>query len=111
MVKIINLTPDSIKLLNSRDEIIYIWPSALSDNILFPRIREEVTGTSEIDGIPIEERRIKEIWDLPSFQPGVYYIVSEFIAQRLKRPDLLVPDVVKDGQGKVIGCSGFIKIT
>jgi len=46
--------------------------------------------------------------NLPDPPEGVYYIVSLAVAQAARRPDLLVPDdMVRDEQGRILGCRRF----
>lgn len=44
----------------------------------------------------------------PAPEGGVVYITSALVAERLKRADVVSPHTVRDGEGKIVGCDGFV---
>lgn len=108
MSQIINLTPHPVKLIQD-GEIVREWDKPSSE-IKLPRLIEEVTDGGTIDGVPIKNKRYGRCENLPQEKPGTYYIVSGLIASALRRSDLLVPNTVRDEQGKIIGCDSFAQI-
>lgn len=102
-MKIINLTPHPITVLAADGSVIATYPS---DGVLrLPEVTEEV-GT--IGGIPIVRKSLGNLDQLPPVLPDTYYIVSLPIAQAVRRDDFIVPDdLVRDEQGRVLGCRRF----
>jgi hypothetical protein len=74
------------------------------------RLREEIRRCGEVDGLPVWEKTIKGIEDLPSKMDGVFYIVSSMVAQAVHRDDFLVPNAVRNESRQVTGCNGFFRI-
>lgn len=112
-ITIINLTPHPVRLVRREGEkwvTVREWPKPSPDTPL-PRLVEEVEDGGVIDGvIPIKNKRFGKCENLPEPQPGTYYIVSGLVAQALRRPDLLVPNTVRDEKGQIIGCDSFAQI-
>lgn len=101
-MRIRNLTPHSIIILNNNDEIIKtIQPEGTP-----LRLEEVVEPIGSIAGIPLVRKALTgDVNKILPQEEGVYYIVSLPVAQALRRADLLVPDdLVRDEQGRVIGC-------
>jgi hypothetical protein len=107
-MKIINLCPHPIhiKLSDPEREIIY-QPSGVVARC------EEVTHPAyTLNDIPIVTKSYGYPTDLPCYEKNAYiwYIVSMMI--RLACPDrrdLLSPgDVVRDAEGKIIGCINLV---
>lgn len=100
-MKIINLTPHPIVVLG--EEEIKILPSG---EVL--RLEEKISPCGEVNGIPVVEKALGGQGKLPPVKEGVFYIVSLPVAQAVKRQDFLVPDdLVRDGEGRVLGCRRF----
>lgn len=61
--------------------------------------------------VPIYDTSYGQVENLPDYEPGTYYVVTNIVAQgarRENRNDVIVPDpLVRDPTGKVIGCYGF----
>jgi hypothetical protein len=113
-VRIVNLTPHPIRLYaRIGDEDIFITefpPSGIVARC------EEIVENGEplcIDGcrhpVPVVAKRLGQVQDLPAPKYRTRYIVSLAVAQAARdRDDLLIPDdLVRDGQGRVIGCRRF----
>ncbi len=104
-VRLINLTPHPIKVLDADGTLLLEIPP--SGRLL--RFREEVTDAGQVLGVPVVTKRlVVDFADLPEHQLGTFYIVPLVVAQAVKRADFLVPDdLVRDNQGRVIGCRRF----
>lgn len=104
-MKLINLTPHDIHLMDDTEEVIETVPGAS---------KPAVVGTSKvlqghIKGMPLYKTKYEDISGLPEKEPHVYYIVSSVVAHAaIDRDDLLVPsDLVRNSSGLVIGCKSF----
>jgi hypothetical protein len=103
-VQLINLTPHAVVVVGENGEVIMTIPA--SGQIL--RLPEVTTPVGEIEGVPLVRKNLDPNADLPPHQEGVYYIVSLPVAQVARREDFLVPDeLVRNEQGRVIGCHRF----
>src|SRR5690606_27147397 len=107
MAKFINLTPHAVHVLDDHNNVVLTVPAGETPL----RLAEQVTPLTEVDGVPIVAKSLGGVDRLPPQQDGVYYIVSLATAQAVRRPDFLVPDdLVRDDQGRVIGCRRFAVI-
>jgi len=99
---IINLTDHPIKILDNRNRVLRRYPGNKNP----ARIRIELSHSGFIDGIPIAKIKIKEVKNLPEKKEGIYYIVSNFIKNKLGREDLLIAiEKIRDPRsGREIGC-------
>lgn len=99
---IINKTPHAVYILNKDNTILKMFPK--SNGMI--RVPEKNTDVGFIDGIPISVTEWGITTDVPLPKRGTFYIVSQLVRNALPdRPDLLVPkQVVRDGQGNIIGC-------
>ena len=61
------------------------------------------------NGVPLTKTTFLKPEELPAYQDGVFYIVSQLVKYALpERADLLVPSViVRNRFGKIIGCRSF----
>jgi len=102
--RIINLTPHPVTVVSQDGGTAHVFmPSGT-----VPRCREDVVIIGDLDGIPLVRKSLGQVENLPDPQEGVYYIVSLAVAQAARRPDLLVPDdMVRDEQGRILGCRRF----
>lgn len=107
MEKIINLTPHELVIFNSEGEQIKRIPSS---GVV--RVKEENTEIGELFGIPIYKKEYTESEGLPDPVPNTYYFVSIIVAQANKnRNDLLLSsDLVRDENGRILGCKSFAKL-
>jgi len=97
----INLTPHAINLMvNGETEVIE--PSG--DIARVSMDSEQIAGGD----IPICAVSFGEIENLPAPTEGTIFIVSSMVAQAALRPDVVAPhDLVRDSQGRIIGCKSF----
>lgn len=79
------------------------------------RVASQAVQKDPVDGIPVVETVFGEVSGLPAPVPGVYYVVSVLVIQALpERTDLLRPDtgpqnVVRDGDGKIVGVKALTR--
>ena len=103
-IKIVNLTPHPIVIINGEDSI-KIEPSG---ELARCQTTRKVVGTLSINGIdvPATKTEFGEVVGLPEPKENVAYIVSALVAQACPtRSDLCIPDdSVRDNEGKIIGC-------
>ena len=100
----VNLTPHTINVFYE-DGSQTAFPSEGCARV------NQITEASGVqDGVTIYQTKFGAVEGLPAPQPGVFYIVSALVNSRaLNRPDLLSPgNLVRDHEGRVIGCEGFI---
>lgn len=98
----INLTPHPINIIDGE---------TLPKCEVPPRVSEEEELLFLVDSLPIYQKSFGAVENLPAPKADTYYIVSAMIASACpKRDDLLVPRVVRDENGRIIGCDGFYRI-
>jgi len=101
---LINTTPHPVHVLNRDGEVVLTIPAAPQPL----RLEERVEALGDLAGVPLVKKTLAADISLPEPQDGVYYIVSLAVAQAARRPDLLVPDdLVRDDQGRILGCRRF----
>ncbi|MBO0526673.1 hypothetical protein [Clostridium botulinum] len=103
--RIINYTPHDINIVSQDGELIKTYSSKgiarVSAKSLYKDTINEVdifkTEYGKVEGLPSEEKE------------GTYYIVSMLVKQACpNRKDLLSPSqLVRDSEGKIIGCLGL----
>jgi hypothetical protein len=100
--KIINLTPHTINVVLD-NKTIEIPSSGVA------RCSQTTVPVGEINGIPLTSTTFGEVIDLPEPTEDTLFVVSRLIMSACPtRTDLLVPnDMVRDEEGKVIGCKSF----
>ncbi len=70
------------------------------------RLGADVKKVGNIGRVPITKTTFKEAQGLPSYQEGIYYVVSQLVKTSLpQRKDLLVPaQILRDEKKRIIGC-------
>ena len=104
MAKIINLTPHSLNIYSREGKLIEEIPSS---GIV--RVSEEKERIGEINGIPLVKKTFTESEGLPEPVKDTLYFVSIIVAQaNPSRDDLILSsELVRDENGRIIGCSEF----
>lgn len=109
MKKIVNLTPHAVNIY-CEDELVRTIESS---GIARAAYTQEVVGN--LEGIPIVENHYGSPTDLPEPKAGTVYIVSALTADAARRvgrttADLfLTGELVRDEDGRVIGCRALCK--
>lgn len=104
-MKVINLTPHDVNICDDCGNIIKTYKPSGS----VARVRHNWREVEYIDGVPVVVRENEHVVDLPDYQEGVFYIVSNIVLEYCyDRVDILAPvQQVKDLSGRVIGCRAF----
>ena len=101
---LINTTPHPVHILDRDGELVLTIPAAPQPL----RLEEQVEPWGDLAGIPLVRKSLAASAIFGEPREGVFYIVPLAMAQVYRRPDLLVPDdLVRDEQGRVIGCRRF----
>ena len=104
-IKFINLTPHAIKEVNSG---LTIPPSGEVARVSVVYKSVAYKKVSEKAGIPFFKAEYGEVEGIPAPQPSVLYIVSGLVFEATDRTDVIAPgELVRDKDGKPIGCNGF----
>jgi len=111
--KLINLTPHPVTI-RREGVAVTIPPSGEVARVEETRVP---IGTLEVEGleVPLNRRAFGKPTGLPEPEEGVYLIVASLVAQACLpsfrmpgRSDLLSPDLlVRDEEGRIVGCEGF----
>ena len=106
-VRFINLTPHPVVIFTDNDRV-KIPPSGVV--IRLKEIKEKI-GT--VNGVPIFRKKMvaEEGAFLPPQEEGTLYIVSLPVALAFReRQDFVIPDdLVRDNEGRVIGCRALAR--
>ncbi len=102
-MNIINMTPHPIQILGESNNRQIREIPASGKTI---RLASKTVSTGNLDGIPVSRTIFGDPVGLPEEEAGTYYIVSQLVISACRdRGDLLVPaDVVRDDDGRIIGC-------
>ena len=105
--KVRNLTPHTVKVVNDDGSTTVYQPEPTPARVGTSLRR---VGTSEI---PMFEEVYGDVQDLPNEEFGTILIVSGLVCSALPdRHDLVHPvGLVRDDEGRVIGCRGFAPLT
>lgn len=105
MTTIINLTPHTVNIFSPEGHIMMDYPASGQ----IARVSMQDAPAGELEGIPLVVKKAGGVVGLPAPAEGTFYIVSGLIQSALpSRDDLLVPDdLVRDNEGRVIGCRRF----
>lgn len=111
MKKIKNLTPHAIFIVDEDGNALTVFES---EGIARAEQKDEPAG--EINGIPLVKSTFGEPIDLPDPEENTYLIVSLVTANAAKAVGrttedlLLTSGLVRDEQGRIIGCKVFAVI-
>ena len=105
--------PSTTTIVNLTPHAIVVGSRSFAPSGSLARVAMEITPQGEIDGIPLFKTAFGQVEGLPPQEAGRYYLVSALVASAEKdRTDLLSPSgLVRDEQGRVIGCEGFTRPT
>lgn len=104
MTKIINLTPHSINLILP-DGIRNFSPDGT-----VARVEQVLNKINNDPDFPLVVERVGKVVGLPAEIKNGFFLVSAMVRNLLpRRMDLASPgELVRDSEGKVIGCKNFI---
>jgi hypothetical protein len=104
MSTLVNLTPHVINMMHADGSIEVIEASGV-----VARHTEQRIIVGSVNGIALYAVSYGEVSGLPEQTEDTFYIVSMPVRLALPtRKDLLSPgDLVRDSEGKPIGCKGF----
>lgn len=112
-VKIVNLTPHDIHFRASYDADPWFTVPASGQ---VARCSEERVEAGVVHHgsltLPVNQVRLGQVTGLPDPEPGTIYIVSRLVAEACRdRDDLfIVDDLVRDPEGRVVGCRALARI-
>ena len=109
MEKIIkNGTPHAINVVDDAGNIVRVLNPDLPSGQQ-PRCTANSVVVGDVDGIPLTKTVYGEVFNLPEYEEGVFWIVSQLCRNaRPERGDLLSPSQqIRDKEGKIIGCKSF----
>jgi len=106
----VNTTPHPVRVLG-RDGRVALAVPAATDPL---RLEEKTEVVGYLDGIPVVEKRLEGVGENARHELalhdllGFFYIVPLVVAQAVRYYRFLVPDdLVRDEEGKVVGCRRF----
>lgn len=109
MEKIIkNGTPHAINVVDDAGNIVKVLNPDLPSGQQ-PRCTANSVVVGDVDGIPLTKTVYGEVFNLPEYEEGVFWIVSQLCRNACpERDDLISPSQqIRDKEGKIIGCKSF----
>lgn len=105
MSTIVNLTPHKVTVMASEGYVVAEYPASGQ----VARVTMSDTYVGSVNGISVVTKTAGEVVGLPEPAEDTYYIVSGLVQAAFPhRTDLLVPDdLVRDVEGRVVGCRRF----
>ena len=106
-IVLVNMTPHQLNIVQTDGKVLTVEPSGF-----IPRCASTEKLDQSIGLIDVTSQTLGEVEGLPESLPGAFYIVSRLVASAASgRDDLLVPGpLVRDDQGRVIGCKGLSRL-
>lgn len=105
-MKIVNMTPHQVTICDASNKVVHTYPAS-GETI---RLKAETITVDHLpDGTPLSRTVFGDPVGLPAESTDTIYIVSQLIKSALpERRDLAVPaQVVRDGNGNIIGCQSL----
>ncbi len=116
----INLTPHAVTVLGDNNEVLNVIPPSG----VVARCVEQIKPMGDVLGVPLFEKGFGAIEGLPEETSEAAYIVSAIVASaaakaiadvdgwtKLSDYHLFIPnDLVRDDQGRILGCRSFAMI-
>lgn len=105
-MKIKNLTPHTITILNGEKKI-----ELASEGLARVSTTTEVVDI--INGIPVNVVKMGEVTGLPAPEKDTILVVSRIVAEAVKgkRNDCLIVDkTVRNADGQIIGCTSLARV-
>lgn len=101
---IVNLTPHRLNIQDLTGDFIVVEP-----NETVARVKVSFEETTVLDpGVQVYKATYGKVIGLPEPKDGVIYVVSGLVASASPRSDVFSPgDLIRDAEGKPIGCKGL----
>ena len=105
MSRIINKTPHKVNIVDKNGNVYRTFPKC--DSLI--RLEMHTNNIGEVNQVPLSRTVFGKPVDLPKFEQGTYYIVSQLVKNALpNRIDLLVPaELFRDSKGNIVGCKSL----
>lgn len=105
-MRIVNCTPHPVTILGGEDNSVIRVIQPEEKPI---RLKASTVPAGEFDGIPLSRTVFGEPENLPEPEEGTLFIVSQIVKNACSgRSDLVVPaEVVRDGDGNIVGCKSL----
>jgi hypothetical protein len=106
-VEVVNLTPHAVHTVDEDGNVLETYPASGT----VARCEKKQVQVETLNGVPVFQVKMGEVYDLPPKQEGIAYIVSRLTAAGApERDDLYCPnDLVRDDEGRIIGLTSFSK--
>ena len=110
-MRVTNLTPHEVKVLDDDDNVIATFPS-----VGVARARQHDVPAGEIESIPVVKTEFGEVLGLPEPTEGTVFIVSRITVEAAQAQDRSTDDLlttsgaVRDDQGRIVGCRAFARL-
>lgn len=112
-IRYINLTPHALYVKALDGDYITILPDAEGPaRVIYDRLPPEQVRIGGSEVAVAVAGPVREIIGLPDPEPGVVYIVAKAVADAApaSRGDIVSPGrLLRDAEGKVIGCDGLTR--
>jgi len=109
MGKLVNMTPHDVVVYDDGGVVLMTVPASGA----IARCAETSTPDGMFCGVPLVRKDYGDIVGLPAEEPDTIYIVSGLVSAagaKLGRDDLVSPaDLVRDDQGRVVGCKALAR--
>ena len=121
MIRLVNLTPHSIKVFDDRNQMVEEIPSSklpvrVVESCIARYGMAVKTDRKMVHGFLVKELVESKISNMPDKKQNTMYIVSrvaaQYIARYMQRDDILtIADYVRDPKsGVILGCRNFCKV-
>lgn len=103
--------PSTTTIVNLTPHAIVVGSRSFPPSGTVARVATVTEKIGDVEGIPVFKTFFGKVEGLPPIEAGRFLIVSGLVASAASdRHDLLSPSgLVRDGEGKVIGCEGFTR--
>lgn len=112
-IRYINLTPHALYVKDMSGEYITILPDAEGPaRVIYDRLPPEQVRIGGSEVAVAVAGPVREIVGLPEPQPDIVFIVAKAVADAAPRHrgDLMSPGrLLRDAEGKVVGCDGLTR--
>lgn len=113
-MRFINLTPHTLNVKASSGDFVTILPDADGPaRVIYDQLPPEQIRVGNFDSFEVTVAGSpREIVNLPDPQPNIIFIVAKAVADAAPRHrgDLMSPGrLIRDADGKVVGCDGLTR--